>query len=130
MKRVGFFAAALVSALAGCAGPTFEVGTPFAVAFTEPSHGAVDIAVDTDVRVGFNLPVDRDAARANISLTSGDAPMELSVLFAEGERVVVLVPVRTLPTGATVTLLVGPDVQSSGGTDLDSSLLADFTTAQ
>lgn len=119
----------LAVVLAGCGGPTFEVGTPFTVAFTSPPHGAVDIAPGTDVRVGFNLPVDRNGARANISLASADVPVEVSVLFLESDRVVVLVPVRALPEGETLTLSVSAEVKSSEGVDLAVPLAADFTIA-
>ena len=116
--------------LVGCGGPRFDVDTPFAIAFTAPSHGALGIAPATDVRVGFNQPVDQQAARANIILSlDDDVPLEASVLFDDGDRVVVLVPVRALPAGETVTLAVGPEVNNVDGTDLDSSLLAAFTVA-
>lgn len=114
---------------AACGAPTLEVGTPFTVAHTGPSHGATGIAVDTDVRIGFSDAIDRDSARANVSLAIDDEEVARSTLFFDNDTLLVLVPVRTLPSDTLVTLRIGPDIESAAGVDLDSTLTVEFTTA-
>ncbi len=120
---------AVVAAGAACGAPTLEVGTPFTVAHTGPSHGATAIAVDTDVRIGFTDAIDRNSARANVSLAIDDEEVARSTLFFDDDTLLVLVPVRTLPNATLVTLRIGPDIESAAGVDLDSTLTVDFTTA-
>jgi hypothetical protein len=129
MRRRLLGSLAVAALAAACGAPTLDVGTPFVVAHTGPSHGATAIAVDTDVRVGFSDAVDRDSARANVSLAVDEEEIERSTLFFEEDTLLVLVPVRTLPNDTLVTLRVGPDTESAAGIDLDSTLVAEFTTA-
>lgn len=124
---VALAALALVSTTA-CGAPTLDVGTPFTVAHTGPSHGATAIAVDTDVRIGFSDAINRDSARANVFLTIDGDEIDRSTLFFDDDTLLVLVPVRTLPNDTLVTLRVGPDLESVAGVDLDSTLVVEFTT--
>lgn len=113
---------------AACGPPTLEVGTPFTVISVGPSHGATAIAVDTDVRVGFNEPLSRESAAANTSLSIDGAEVERSTLFLDGDSLLVLIPVRTLPAATLVTLTIAAELESAAGVDLDSSLVVEFTT--
>lgn len=131
MKRT-LLALCIVGANVGasaCGPPTLEVGTPFTVAHTGPSHGATAIALDTDVRIGFSDAVERDSARANVSLAVGEEEVERSTLFFEGDALLVLVPTRTLPPSSLVTLTLAADLESAAGVDLDSTMTVEFTTA-
>ncbi len=133
MKLRTFILLPLLAVLAGttlgCGGPTFDVDTPFVVAFTTPSHGAADIALDAELSVGFNRPVDRDAARAHITLGDSADVLEATLLFTDDDKLVVLVPVRTLPPGESLTLQVDGKVESSEQVKLGTSLAVEFTTS-
>lgn len=126
-RSLGVACGALALAV-GCGPPTLEVGTPFTVAFTGPSHGATGIAVDTDIRIGFNDPVEPQSARDNQKVTIDGDDVARSVLFFEGDTVLVLVPTRTLPNATAVRVEIGADVESASGVDLDAPLLIEFTT--
>ena len=119
-------------AVAGCGGPTFNLGVPFAVTSTVPSAASSGVGVDVLPQVGFNRAVDLASASAGITLHVGDnSPLEVTVAPRDGAQVIELIPRRALPHDTDVTLAVsGAFVKSADdGTKLEGDVAVSFHTA-
>ena len=121
--------AAAAAVLAGCGGPTFDVGTPFAVVATVPDESAV-VELNVEPKITFNRAVDRASflLDGNLTLTAAGDDVELNLRFSDGDEVVRVSPVNFLPENVDVVLALAAKVGSADGVELSGPVDVTFHT--
>lgn len=96
-----------------------------AIAEQTPAPGAVDVALDSTISVGFDQPV---AAEANLSVTAGPTPVAGTSTLSSDGTTVVFTPQASLPEGTKLTATVA-DVRDAGGVSSPQDHTWSFRTA-
>ncbi len=122
--------ACVLSALASaCGNPSARLDEPFAVVQTSPTHGAIDVAPDTELRIGFNRAVDFTSV-AGVVVRASDTGAEVATqsVLQSDDVVLTLVPVQPLPSGTSLALEVPADAADLTGVTLGSKHITRFVT--
>jgi RHS repeat-associated protein len=94
---------------------------------TLPARGATQVAVDTRVALLFSEPVVNEGLDDRISLTGESGAIGIEIVRAEGGRLLLLGPQRTLESGSTYRVSISA-LHDSQGRPIDASAFT-FTTA-
>lgn len=127
-RRALLLLAALPVGLAGCGDPVV-MAEYFTVINVSPTHGAVNVGVDADLRVTFSHPIDHGTIDGAVSLTDASGnEVEAGVDIADDDYTVFVEPVELLDDAATYTLTLkaGLGGQDVGALPVDISTT--FTT--
>lgn len=123
----------LLTACAACGGPSVTVeGEPFRVVHASPTHGAVAVALDVTVAIGFSVPVAESSDQAIVLSridTETAGPIDVARFFVDDRHVVELLPRQLLVPGATYEILAGEEVLAEDGTALSAAFRSRFVTS-
>jgi len=80
-----------------------------------PRDGTAAVPRDAAISVRFTTAMDPASTKAAFTVTAAGKPVSGRVTFVEGDTVLVFVPSKPLPYGATVVMRVGADAQTRSG---------------
>lgn len=117
----------LLALSVGCGDPVV-VKDYLTVVGVAPSHGSMDVAPDTDVRVTFNANLDEASLAAAVLLTDGDdLPVASDLYWDAGTLTLVVTPLEPMVVDVTHTLSLGTTLESDFGA-LPGGFSSSFTT--
>jgi len=118
-----------LSALA-CGPASINLPETLAVSYVVPHHGAIDVAVDTSVEIGFNGNVDYSTVTdESIVLEQAGQRVAVQQVFVLDGQIVLLVPETVLSAGTPYNVMVAGTVAGDASGELGAPLRTRFRTA-
>lgn len=128
MKPHRLLVAALPLALAACGDPVV-LKEYFTVLNVSPSHGAVNIGVNADMRVTFSHPVDPGSLDGAVLLTDAtEEAVSASVTLSEDNYTVLVLPDAELSQATSYALTLSAALSSDSVGALPTDIRTLFTT--
>ena len=113
---------------------------PLAVGASSPEDATEGVAVDADIEVSFNAPINLDSTDTLIVVADGDTPVAGTLDFKRdpktdevtNEEIVVFSPDADLAPGTTYTITVDDGIEDAAGglLDQEETFTATFKTAE
>jgi uncharacterized protein YkwD len=103
------------------------IAAPVVVRF-RPRDDTSAVARDAALSVRFTKAMDKATTKAAFTVTVGGKAIAGKISFAEGNKVMVFTPAKSLPYGKKVVMEVGPTALSADGAALAKAAEGDFKT--
>lgn len=130
MRSLRCLSVVLALCALACGPASINVPETLAVSYVLPSHGAVDVAVDTSVEIGFSDNVDYATVTAeSIVLEQAGQRVAVQQVFVLDGQVVLLVPESVLSAGTQYNVMVAETVRGDDSGELGAPLRTRFRTA-
>ncbi|MCS7070098.1 MAG: Ig-like domain-containing protein, partial [Anaerolinea sp.] len=94
---------------------TFTTGFPRIIRFQPDADASRRALPDEPIAITFDMPVDRAAAEASLSVRADGEPVAGSITWDDSSTTMTFTPAERYPFGATVSVEVGRGVRATGG---------------